>query len=215
MAASSDSVTVRWPVLPLGASVSSLFLAGIFVTFTVQGHYSLGLLLLCGLPALALAALGLGVGSVTLKKRPPGAPYGFAMGGTLLGGFSLVFWTVMVPLLFLIMLPAMSLEPEDELLAESQRQMRVIIRQAKAFHRDHGRLPESVEEMVALRLIPARLLIDPRHPAMRDQPAYRLMIREMPPEALWEETPILEGRFPDASGRRLVGFLDEHIGVIY
>lgn len=104
----------------------------------------------------------------------------------------------------------MQLEPEEPALARSEKQMRVIIRQIKTFYAEEGRVPANIEELVEKNYIRLELMYDPRVP-LRDAPGYRIMLREMPPMDLWAQTPALEGRWPDPEGRRLIGFLDEHI----
>jgi len=207
----TSSSPIRMPALPLVLAVVSLFLAAGFLVLTVRGLYSFPMLMGFGLPALLAATGALSLGLMTLQRRPPGAAYGFAMGGSLLGGFSLVLWTVMVPLIFVILLPAMSMDPEDSLEAQSEKQMRIIIRQTKSFHKDRGRFPVQLEELVQEGYVQLRILHDPRD-TMRDRLSYRLLIQEMPPQNLWAETPVLEGRWPNDAGERLIGFLDEHIG---
>lgn len=204
---------IRMPALPLALALFSLMMAAGFLILTIRGLYSFPMMMGFGIPALLAAMAGLTLGLMTISKRPPGAPYGFAMGGSLLGGFSLVLWVVMVPLIFMILLPAMSLDPEDSLEARSEKQMRVIIRQTKTFYKDHGRFPVQLEELAQEGYVAWRILHDPRD-TRRDRLSYRLLIQEMPPQEQWAETPILEGRWSNDAGERLIGFLDEHIGRI-
>ncbi|MCC5847310.1 MAG: hypothetical protein JJU29_04375 [Verrucomicrobia bacterium] len=201
----------RLPALPLALAVSSLLLAAAFITICLQGRYSFFILMATATPALFAATGALTLGVYTVRKRPPGAPYGFAMGGTLLGGFALVFWFAMLPLIFMVMLPAMDAEPADANLATSEKRMRILIRQTKAFHMQTGRLPLRLEELVQAGFTPAANLYDPRT-TLRDQPSYRLILDEMPPESEWANTPALEGRIPDENGYRLLGYLNERIG---
>ena len=201
----------RIPALPLALAFASLLLAALFITICLQGHYSFFILMATATPALFAATGALTLGVVTLRKRPPGAPYGFAMGGSLLGGFALIFWFAMLPLIFIIMLPAMDADPADPQLAVSEKRMRILIRQTKAFHLQTGRLPHRLEELVQVGLTPERNLYDPRTP-LRDLPSYRLILDEMPPESEWADTPAIEGRIPDENGYRLLGYLDERIG---
>lgn len=201
------------PVLPLALALIALAAAALFIAICLQGRYSFAALMAIGIPALFCATASLALGVFVLKKRPPGARYGFAMGGSLLGGFALVFWFVMLPLMFLILLPAMDADPPDPDIAISQKRMRILIRQVKAFHNQHERLPHRLEELVEANFTQHRNLFDPRD-TLRDQPSYRIILREMPPESEWPNTPVLEGRWPDAEGNRLLGYLDEHIGSI-
>jgi competence protein ComGC len=209
---SSSKVTLP-PALPFLLSLVSIVFAIVFVVLTINGHYTLPLLVGFSVPAIFCATGALTLGLATLRRKPAGAPYGFAMGGSLLGGFSLVFWIVKIPLMFVILLPAMSEDAADPLVAQSSKQMRIIIRQTKSFYKDTGRMPVQLEELVQEGYIRNSKMYDPRD-RLRDVPSYRLLIREMPPQEKWAETPVLEGRWPDADGNRLLGFLDEHIGTI-
>jgi competence protein ComGC len=204
---------ILFPALPLVLALSSLALAAVFVLLTLNGLYRFPLLMLFSVPALFSAVGALSLGVHTLRRRPPGAAYGFAMGGSLLGGFSLVFWMVKIPLIFMILLPAMSHEPEDAQVEASAGQMRILIRQTKSFHRDHGRMPVLLEELVREGYVDNRLLYDPRD-TRKDRPSYRLLLREMPPPERWSDSPVLEGRWPDEAGNRLLGYLDEEIGTL-
>jgi len=109
------------------------------------------------------------------------------------------------------MLPARSLDPEDSLEAQSEKQMRIIIRQSKSFYHDRGRLPVQLEELAQEGYVAWSILHDPRD-SVRDRLSYRLLLQEMPAEDRWAESLILEGRWPNEQGERLIGFLDEHIG---
>lgn len=162
---------------------------------------------------LTVPALLLGLASVMTSRRiitssPSGGRYGWAMTGGLCGGFSMVFWVCMVPILLLVALPARDLDPENSDLEQSRKQIRLWVRHVKTFHRDNGRLPVRLEELVAEGLAPEMLLYDPRQ-KRRDAPSYRLMVNELPPPEDWSSVPILEGRIPDARGRRLLAFPDE------
>ncbi len=169
-------------------------------------------------PLLAIAALGvlfaiaaLVSGLGRLRKKPSGKSYGFAVGGSIAGLFALLFWIVMVPLLILFALPARQADPEDPLIEESRRQMRVIVRQIKSFHREQGRLPVKIEELVEKKYLQNRLLYDPRD-RVKAVPSYRILGQDLPPPEQAATTPLLEGRWPDALGKRLLAFSDETIG---
>lgn len=207
------SKSPQLPALPLLLALASLSLAIVFVVLTINGHYTFPLLIGFSVPALFSAVGALSLGLLTLSRKPAGAPYGYAMGGSLLGGFSLVFWIVKIPLMFLILLPAMSQDTEDPDIATSAKQMRILIRQTKSFHHDTGRMPLRLEELVQEGYVQNQMLYDPRD-TLKDVPSYRLLLREMPPQNTWPDTPILEGRWPDINGNRLLGYLDEHIGTI-
>lgn len=209
----TNSKSIRLPALPLILALISLLFAVIFVVLTINRHYSLPLLVGFSVPAIFAAVGALTLGLQTIQRKPSGAPYGFAMGGSLLGGFSLIFWTVKIPLMFLILLPAMSETAGDPDIARSSKQMRIIIRQTKTFYADVGRLPVQLEELVQEGYIRNAKMYDPRD-RLRDVPSYRLLLREMPPPERWAETPALEGRWPDAEGNRLLGYLDERITTI-
>ncbi len=208
-----DSKSIRYPALPLILSLVSLVFAIVFVVLTINRHYSFPLLIGFGVPAIFCAVGALTLGLQTISRKPSGAPYGFAMGGSLLGGFSLIFWIVKIPLMFLILLPAMSETAGDPDIATSSKQMRIIIRQTKSFYNDTGRMPFQIEELVQEGYIRNAKMYDPRD-SLKDMPSYRLLLREMPPQELWQQTPVLEGRWPDADGNRLLGYLDERIGTI-
>ena len=151
------------------------------------------------------------LGLRALKPLSGGKAYGQAMGASLVGGFAVVFWCVLVPFMILFALPARQQDATSPEISQSMEHMRVLIRQSKTFQRDFGRMPVKVEELVEKNYVPARMLFDPRDP-LRDAPSYRLMLRELPPEADWDRIPILEGRWPDARGRRLLGYASERIG---
>jgi hypothetical protein len=171
-------------------------------------------LLLSGI-ALTCSILSLFFGISIIRKKPQGGTYGFAMAGSISGGASLVFWVVMIPMLLIFTLPARELEPEDPLLEQSCAQMKIWVRHIKSFHRDHGRLPVRLEELVDKGYAGAHLLYDPRQ-RQRDAPSYRLMVREMPPEEDWATTPLLEGRIPNPKdGTRLKVYADETCGLIW
>lgn len=209
----TTSKSIRLPALPLILALISLLFAFLFVVLTINGHYTFPLLVGFSVPAIFTAMGALTLGIATLRRKPPGTPYGFAMGGSLLGGFSLIFWIVKIPLMFVILLPAMSEASADPQIAASQKQMRIIIRQTKTFYSDFGRMPVQIEELVQEGYVQNAMLYDPRD-TLKDVPSYRLLLREMPPQEAWSGTPVLEGRWPDVDGNRLLGYLDEHIGTI-
>lgn len=207
---SSSKVTLP-PALPFILALNAVVLAIVFVVLTINRHFTFPMMIGFSVPAIFSAMGALTLGVATLRKKPSGTRYGFAMGGSLLGGFSLVFWIVKIPLMFVILLPAMSETAADPNITVSQKQMRVIIRQTKSFYRDMGRMPVQIEELVQEGFVRNDMLYDPRD-SLRDRPSYRLLLREMPPQDAWSSTPVLEGRWPDADGNRLMGYLDERIG---
>lgn len=200
-----------FPVLPLLCGLLSL---GLFVPGIAIMEHSRAWLptLKVALPALALAVASLVMASAIFRRKPQGAVYGLAMTGGLTGGFSVVFWLVMVPMMLIFALPAREADPEEPLVVQSREQMRIWVRHLKTFYRDEGRFPVKLEELVEKGYAPAYLLYDPRQ-TRRDAPSYRLMLREMPPEADWGRVPVLEGRIPHPrDGTRLLAFLDESTG---
>ncbi len=197
----------RAPARPLWLSLSAILLFAPAVA-TLEHTRTAPPLFAFMSAGLALGLAGTWSGFSRLRTRPAGKAYGFAVGGGIAGLFALLFWGIMVPLLLLFALPARQLEPNDPDVAEAQRQMRVIVRQVKSFHRELGRMPVKVEELVEKDYLQARVLYDPRD-RMRDTPSFRLLLREMPPEDQWHHTPLLESRFPDRYGRRLLAFPDE------
>jgi hypothetical protein len=168
--------------------------------------------LLVAVPALLLGTLSLVAGIRILRSRPSGGRYGWAMTGGLCGGFSLVFWICMVPMLLIVALPARDLDPADPELEQSRKQIRLWVRHVKSFHRETGRLPVRLEELVDKGVAPQILLYDPRQ-RRRDAPSYRLTVDELPPPEAWSDVPILEGRIPDRQGRRLLAYADESTGM--
>ncbi|MGA0368437.1 MAG: hypothetical protein ACO3N7_03200, partial [Kiritimatiellia bacterium] len=164
-------------------------------------------------------AMGLGLSSILLavmifRKKPQGAVYGLAMTGSLTGGFSMVFWAVMVPMMMIFALPAREMDSREPELEKSREQMRVWVRHIKTFYRDQGRMPVKLEELVDKGYARPYLLYDPRQ-TRRDAPSYRLMLQQMPPEAEWGKYPVLEGRIPNPrDGTRLIGYLDESFGTV-
>lgn len=164
-------------------------------------------------PAMLLAAGSLAAAVWILRGKPSGRVYGLAMTGGITGGFALIFWVVMVPMLLIVALPAREADPVDPAVEQSRRQMKVLVRQVKSFQREHGRLPVKLAELVEKEMIPTHLLYDPRQ-ARRDAPSYRLMVRDMPPKAEWAATPLLEGRIPDREGFRLLAYPDESLGTV-
>lgn len=164
--------------------------------------------LLVAAPALLLGTLSLATGIRILRSRPSEGRYGWAMTGSLCGGFSLVFWVCMVPMLLIVALPARDLDPADPELEQSRKQIRLWVRHVKSFHRENGRLPLRLEELVDKGIAPQILLYDPRQ-RRRDAPSYRLTVDELPPTEVWSEVPILEGRIPDPQGRRLLAYANE------
>ncbi|GEM_PF-1256781 len=188
----------------------ALFPLGIFV---MEQTHAWAPALSVAIPALIFATSGLVVGCLLLQTKPSGKRYGYAMGGSLTGGFSIVFWVVMVPMLLLIAYPAKQTEAQDPELEQSKKQMVILVRHLKTFEKDFGRLPVRMEELVEKSYIPLRILYDPRQPR-RDAPSYRLMVQTLPPEDQWSKIPLLEGRIPDADGYRLYAYADETTGTI-
>jgi hypothetical protein len=200
------------PVLPLVLALASLalFPLGIAVMEQTQAWIPA---LKVSLPAVAVAFAGLLLGVRILQTRPQGKTYGLAMIGSLTGGFSILFWMTMVPMLLIIAYPARQSDPTDPEIALSQKQMLVLVRHLKTFEQEFGRLPVRLEELVDKGYIQPHTLYDPRQ-RKRDAPSYRLMVRELPSSEDWEEIPILEGRIPDREGYRLSAFANETTGRI-
>jgi hypothetical protein len=163
------------------------------------------------LPAMGVGAIALALGCRMLKTRPSGKRYGFGVAAGYAGGFAIIFWSVMVPMLLLIAYPARQLDSVDPVLDQSRKQMVILVRHIKTFHKDHDRLPVKLEELVEKGYIQPHLMYDPRQ-QRRDAPSYRLMVRELPSPEDWGHIPILEGRIPDAEGHRLCAFADETTG---
>jgi hypothetical protein len=164
------------------------------------------------IPALLLGAVSVWAGMAILKSKPSGGRYGWAMTGSLCGGFSLVFWICMVPMLLLVALPARDLDPEDPELEQARKQIRLWVRHVKSFHGEYGRLPVKLEELVDKGYAPDILLYDPRQ-KRRDAPSYRLTVDQFPPVENWSVVPLLEGRIPDRQGRRLLAYPDGSTGL--
>ena len=201
--------TIPAPIpLILGILALMLFIPGLWILETNRNWAPS---LLVAVPALILGTLSVVAGAGILKTKPSGGRYGWAMVGSMAGGFSIVFWLVMVPMLIFVALPARELDPVDEELAASQKQIRMWVRHTKTFVQLEGRFPVKLEELVDKGYAPALLLYDPRQ-QKRDAPSYRYMVRELPPEASWSQVPILEGRIPDSEGRRLLAYADETTG---
>jgi len=207
----TDSTRIPAPLSLILSLISLvLFPLGIFV---MEQTHAWRPALMVAIPALAIAVAGLVVGCVVLQKKPSGKRYGYAMGGSLTGGFSIVFWIVMVPMLLLIAYPAKQNEHSDPLLEQSKKQMVILVRHLKTFEQEFGRLPVRMEELVDKGYIPVHLLYDPRQ-QRKDAPSYRLMVQKLPPEDQWASVPVLEGRIPDADGARLSAFANETTGTL-
>ena len=200
------------PVLPLLLALGSLavFPLGIAVMERTQAWIPA---LKVSVPAVVLAAVGLGLGVAVLNSKPSGKTYGLAMTGSLTGGLSILFWVTMVPMLLIIAYPARQADPVDPDIEQSRKQMLVLVRHLKTFDREYERLPVRLEELVDKGYMFPHTLYDPPQ-KKRDAPSYRIMVTEMPPEDQWGELPILEGRIPDAEGYRLSAFANETTGVI-
>ncbi len=200
---------MKHPVVPLLLAFASLafFPLGIYVLETERAF---GPLMMLATPALLLALLASVLGFRRWGQKPKGGAYGFAVSGSLVALFACVFWLVMVPMLSLFALPARELDVEDPILAESEQNMRILVRQIKSFHRESGRLPVKMEELVDTGYVAARILYDPRDP-LKTVVSYRLMVQELPPEDQWDAIPFLEGRWPDAEGFRLVAYASERM----
>ena len=188
----------------------AVFPLGIFV---MEQTHAWAPALSVAIPALVFATAGLVVGCLLLNTKPSGKRYGYAMGGSLTGGFSIVFWMVMVPMLLLIAYPAKQTEAEDPDLEQSKKQMVILVRHLKTFNKEFGRLPVKMEELVEKGYIPVHILYDPRQ-QRRDAPSYRMMVQTLPPESEWGTVPLLEGRIPDANGHRLYAYANETTGTI-
>ncbi len=203
----------RIAALPLVFGLLSILLFALSV-WIMNTSGSWQRILMLGIPAVTGSITSLILGISILRKKPEGGTYGLAMAGSITGGTSLVFWVVMIPMLLVFTLPARQLEPEDPQLAQSCAQMRIWVRHIKTFHREHGRLPVRLDELVDKGYARDHLLYDPRQ-RRRDAPSYRLMVREMPPETEWATTPLLEGRIPNPrDGTRLIVYADETCGTI-
>ena len=161
--------------------------------------------------AIVLAATGLALGIAVLRTRPSGKVYGLAMTGGIAGGFSILFWVSMVPMMLIIAYPARQSDPVDPEIEQSRKQMTILVRHLKTFEQEFGRLPVRLEELVDKGYMLPHTLYDPRQ-KKRDAPSYRLMVRELPPREEWSSTPILEGRIPDGEGYRLSAYADETTG---
>lgn len=193
----------------LGLISLILFIPGIFM---MERSRAWGPTLQVALPAMLLAVSSLVLGICILRKKPQGATYGLAMTGSLVGGFSLVFWVVMVPMLLIVALPARELDADEPLVEQSCEQMKIWVRHVKTFHREEGRMPVKLEELIEKGYARDYLLYDPRQKT-QDAPSYRLMLRTMPPEADWAVSPVIEGRIPHpVDGTRLIVFLTEECG---
>ena len=195
--------------LILGLVALLLFGPGLWIMESTQRW---GATLGVTVPALLLGGLSVLFGIRILRSKPSGGRYGWAMTGSLCGGFAMVFWICMVPILLLVALPARDLDPVDPEIEQSRKQIRLWVRHVKTFHRENGRLPVKLEELVEKGVAPNILLYDPRQ-KRRDAPSYRLMVNEMPAEENWSSVPILEGRIPDKNGQRLLAFADESTGL--
>lgn len=195
--------------LILGLVSLLLFAPGLWI---MESTRSWGPTFSVAVPALFLGILSVGAGVNILKSKPSGGRYGWAMTGSLSGGFSVVFWACMVPILLIVALPARDLDPVDPELETARKQIRLWVRHVKTFHRETGRLPVKLEELVEKGYAPGTLLYDPRQ-KRRDAPSYRLMVNQLPPPADWSQVPLLEGRIPDQRGRRLLAYADESTGL--
>ena len=200
----SERIPAPIPLI-CGLSALLLFIPGLWILETNRNWTPS---LLVAVPALALGALSVFTGRKIFQSKPTGGRYGWAMVGSMAGGFSIVFWIVMVPMLIFVALPARDQDPIDEDLATSQKQIRMWVRHTKTFVQDEGRFPVKLEELVEKGYAPTLLLYDPRQ-KRRDAPSYRYMVQHLPPEENWGVVPILEGRIPDDQGRRLLAFADE------
>ncbi|MEX2607541.1 MAG: DUF4190 domain-containing protein [Kiritimatiellia bacterium] len=200
-----------YTALILGLLSILLFALGVWIMNKGQDWTHI---LLLAVPALICSVMSMIRGISIIRGKPEGGTYGFAMAGSIAGGMSLVFWLVMIPMLLIFTLPAREMEPEDPLLEQSCAQMKIWVRHIKSFHREHGRLPVRLEELVDKGYARDHLLYDPRQ-RRRDAPSYRLMVREMPPETDWAATPLLEGRIPHPKdGTRLIVYANETCGRI-
>lgn len=195
--------------LALGLIALLMFAPALWI---MEANRAWGPTLRVAIPALILGAASVAAGVMILRSKPSGGRYGWAMTGSLCGGFSMVFWLCMVPILLIVALPARDLDPEDPDLEEARKQIRLWARHIKTFHFEEGRMPVKLEELVEKGYAPGILLYDPRQ-KRRDAPSYRLMVRQLPPEDNWSVVPILEGRIPDAQGRRLLGYADGSTGL--
>jgi len=201
-----------FPPLPLILALvsASLFFVGIPVMDRTRAW---GPTLLIAIPALLLGAVAIALSVGILRSRPSGARYGLAMTGGIAGGLVVVFWAVMVPMLLIVALPAREMDSPHPRIEQSCDQMKILARQVKTFHREQGRLPVKLEELVDKGLIASHLLYDPRQ-KRRDAPSYRLAVREMPPKDQWSTVPLLEGRIPDKNGNRLIVYPNETCGTV-
>lgn len=200
-------------VLPLTLGLISLmlFVPGIGIMDRTRAWTPT---LLVAVPALLLALTSLIMGVAILHRKPQGSVYGMAMTGSLCGGFSIVFWMVMVPMLLIFALPARDADSTEPLVDQSKEQMKILVRHVKTFARDEGRLPVKLEELVEKGYTQESLLYDPRQ-MRKDALSYRLIIRQIPPESEWSTLPVLEGRIPNRrDGSRLVVYWDESIWVV-
>lgn len=197
--------------LPLmsGMMALLLFIPGLWILETNRNWTPT---LLVAVPAFILGCVSIYLGNRILKSKPSGGRYGWAMVGSLAGGFSLVFWVVMVPVLIFIALPARDMDPVNEELEVSRKQIRMWVRHTKTFVREEGRFPVKLEELVEKGYAQPLQLYDPRQ-ARRDAPSYRYMVDALPPEEEWSSVPLIEGRIPDALGRRLIAYPDETIAL--
>lgn len=196
----------------------------LIITLISLGLFALGIVVMentqawrpalaVALPAILLAAIGMALAIWILKTKPSGKTYAFAMIGSLTGGFSILFWVVMVPMMLLIAYPARQIDPDNPLIAQSEKQMVILVRHIKTFEQEFGRLPVRLEEMIDAGYIQPHLLYDPRQ-RKRDAVSYRLMVQELPPVTQWSSVPILEGRIPDEDGKRLCAFANETTGIL-
>lgn len=200
-----------FPFLPLlfGLLSLALFVPGIAIMERSRAWLPT---LQVAVPALILAVASLVIASAIFRKKPQGSIYGLAMTGGISGGFSVVFWLVMVPMMLIFAIPARDADPMEPMVEQSREQMRIWVRHIKTFYRDEGRFPVKLEELVDKGYAPEYLLYDPRQ-ARKDAPSYRLMLREMPAESDWGRLPVLEGRIPHPrDGTRLLAYLDESTG---
>ncbi|WFB35540.1 hypothetical protein P3T73_15415 [Kiritimatiellota bacterium B12222] len=202
-----------FPLLPLFFGFLSLafFIPGIAV---MEKTRAWGPTMMITFPALLLGVMSVALGMLILTKKPQGSVYGQAMTGSITGAFSVLFWLVMVPMMMIFALPARDADTSEPMVEQSQEQMRVWVRHIKTFHRDQGRMPVKLEELVEKGYAPVYLLYDPRQ-LSKDAPSYRLMLREMPPESEWGTSPVLEGRIPNPKdGTRWVAYLDESFSTV-
>lgn len=169
------------------------------------------LLFAAGVPPV-LMSLGAAVwGWKQLVRTRQADGNGLAIANAFFGSLGLLFWLVLVPLMAHFAVPAVQEDPEDPNVELSQQNMRVLIRHLKTFHQDRGRMAVKIDELVEKKYAPLHILYDPRD-RLKDMPSYRI-VSSLPSETnLWASTVALEGRWPDAKGRRLLGYWNETFG---